>query len=95
MADERIERLTQLLDEAESAHGTYEQEQLGGQRDEQWARWYAEYLVEHDLGGVLGTTPTIEEVDAVLTEATEDLEREGGDREWSEFAAERVVSRLG
>ena len=95
MADERIERVTQLLDEAESAHGTYEQEQLGGQRDEQWARWYAEYVVERDLGGVLGTTPTIEEVDAVLTEATEDLEREGGDREWSEFAAERVVSRLG
>jgi hypothetical protein len=95
MADEQIERVTQLLDEAESAHGTYEQEQLGGQRDEQWASWYAGHVIEHDLGGLLGTTPTIEEVAAVLTEATADLEREGGDREWSEFAAERVVDRLG
>ena len=58
-------------------------------------RWYAGYVVEHDLGGVLGTTPTIEEIAAVLTEATADLEREGGDREWSEFAAERAVDRLG
>ena len=59
MADERIERVSQLLDEAESAHATYEQEQLGGQRDEQWANWYAGYVIEHELGGVLGTTPTI------------------------------------
>jgi hypothetical protein len=95
MADERIERVTQLLDEAESAHATYEQEQLGGQRDEQWTSWYAGHVVEHDLGAVLGTTPTIEDVAAVLTEATDDLEREGGGREWSEFAAERVVDRLG
>ena len=95
MADERIERVSQLLDEAESAHATYEQEQLGGQRDEQWANWYAGYVIEHELGGVLGTTPTIEEVAAVLTEATADLERAGGDRAWSGFAAERVVDRLG
>jgi hypothetical protein len=95
MADERIERGTLLLDAAESAHATYEQEELGGQRDEQWAIWYAGHVMEHDLGGVLGTTPTIEEVAAVLTEATADLEREGGHREWSEFAAERVVDRLG
>ena len=95
MADERIERVSQLLDEAESAHATYEQEQLGGQRDEQWASWYAGYVIEHELGGVLGTTPTIEEVAAVLTEATADLERAGGDRAWSGFAAERVVDRLG
>ena len=95
MADERIERVSQLLDEAESAHATYEQEQLGGQRDEQWASWYAGYVIEHELGGVLGTTPTIEEVAAVLTEATADLERAGEDRAWSGFAAERVVDRLG
>jgi hypothetical protein len=95
MAGERIERVSELLDEAESAHATYEQEQLGGQRDEQWASWYAGHVLEHDLGGVLGTTPTIEEIAAALREATADLEREGGDGAWSEFAAERVVDRLG
>jgi hypothetical protein len=95
MADERVEPVSELLDEAESAHATYEQEHLGGQRDEQWASWYAGHVVEHDLGGVLGTTPAIDEIAAVLTEATPDLEREGEDREWSELAAQRVVDRLG
>lgn len=39
------EELTGLLREAEKAHGKYETEELGGVRDEEWARWYAEFIV--------------------------------------------------
>ena len=39
------EELTGLLQEAEAAHGVYESEELGGVRDEEWAAWYAEFIV--------------------------------------------------
>jgi hypothetical protein len=39
------EELTRLLREAEQAHGKYETEELGGVRDEEWAAWYAEFIV--------------------------------------------------
>ena len=39
------EELTGLLREAETAHGQYEKEELGGVRDEEWASWYAEFIV--------------------------------------------------
>jgi len=39
------EELTRLLREAEAAHGVYEKEELGGVRDEEWATWYAEFIV--------------------------------------------------
>jgi len=40
------EKLTRLLREAEEAHGQYEREELGGARVEEWAPWYAGYIVE-------------------------------------------------
>ena len=39
------EALADLLREAEAAHGKYEAEELGGVRDEQWADWFAEFIV--------------------------------------------------
>ena len=38
-------RALALLREAEAAHGKYETEELGGVRDEEWAAWYAEFIV--------------------------------------------------
>lgn len=94
MADERTSTVAKLLDETESEHGAYERDELGGERDEQWATWYARYALDHDLGGTLGTSPGIEELAGVLTEATDAHEREGSDQGWSEFAAAMVVDRL-
>jgi hypothetical protein len=39
------EELARLLRDAEAAHGEYERDQLGGVRDEEWAVWYAEFIV--------------------------------------------------
>jgi hypothetical protein len=46
MAELTKEGLTRLLQEAEQAHGKYEKEELGGVRDEEWAPWYAEFIVK-------------------------------------------------
>ena len=40
------EELADLLRKAEAAHGKYEQEELGGVRDEEWASWYAAFIVD-------------------------------------------------
>jgi hypothetical protein len=40
------EELTDLLRAAEAAHGQYEKTVLGGVRDEEWAPWYAEFIVD-------------------------------------------------
>jgi hypothetical protein len=45
LADLTKEELTRLLREAEEAHGQYEKEELGGERDAEWAPWYAEFIV--------------------------------------------------
>jgi hypothetical protein len=39
------EELARYLRAAEAAHGKYETEELGGVRDEEWAEWYAEFIV--------------------------------------------------
>jgi hypothetical protein len=44
IADLTKEELTLLLREAEKAHGEYEKK-LGGERDADWASWYAEFIV--------------------------------------------------
>jgi hypothetical protein len=45
LADLTKEELARLLREAEKAHGQYEKEELGGERDADWASWYAEFIV--------------------------------------------------
>jgi hypothetical protein len=57
MADLTKEQLTDLLREAEAAHGKYETEELGGVRDEEWAAWYAEFIVNKLREGEQGETP--------------------------------------
>ena len=48
MASDEItsEEMAGLLREAEAAHGVYEREELNGVRDEEWAEWYADYIVD-------------------------------------------------
>ena len=45
LGDLTKEDLTGLLREAEKAHGQYEREELGGERDADWPSWYAEFIV--------------------------------------------------
>jgi hypothetical protein len=42
--DVSVDRLAELLREAEAAHGEYEREL--GHRDEDWPTWYARYIVD-------------------------------------------------
>jgi hypothetical protein len=39
------DQLARLLRDAEKAHGEYEKEELGGERDADWPSWYADFIV--------------------------------------------------
>jgi hypothetical protein len=45
LVDLTKEELARLLREAEKAHGQYEKEKLGGERDADWPAWYAEFMI--------------------------------------------------
>lgn len=88
-------RIAELLSETAEAHHGYEEDALGGERDEEWARWYADRLLERRLGDLVERTPSAEELAALLEEATEAREREGAAKEWPQFATDWIVERLG
>lgn len=46
-------QISALLSRAEAAHSKYEQQELGGKRDEKWPQWYATYLVRNGLPSLL------------------------------------------
>ena len=71
------------LTAAGSAHHDYEQDALGGERDQRWAGWYAAYVL-----GQLGdfTTPTL---------LAKWLEGAPSGDDWAQSAAKHVKRELG
>lgn len=96
-SDPRVEAVTALLLEAESAHGTYEALDLGGVYDQDWANWYAEYAIEHGLSDVLGHATPLDQVGPLLAAAYAEFEKldPRPDRaQWAMYLARRVVDDL-
>ena len=94
---DRIEAVTTLLTEAESAHGTYEALDLGGVYDRDWATWYAEYAIEHGLPEILGHATPLDRVGPLLASAYAEFEQldPRPDRgEWAGYIARRIVEDL-
>jgi hypothetical protein len=96
-SDPRVEAVTALLLEAESAHGTYEALDLGGVYDQEWASWYAEYAIEHGLSDILGHPAPLDRVSPLLAAAYaefEQLDPRPDRAEWAAHLARRVVEDL-
>lgn len=96
-SDPRVEAVTALLLEAESAHGTYEALDLGGVYDQDWATWYAEYAIEHGLSEIVGHPTPLDRVGPLLAESYAEFERldPRPDRaEWASHLARRMVENL-
>ena len=94
---DRVEAITNLLTEAESAHGTYEALDLGGVYDRDWASWYAEYLIEHGLAELVGHATPLDRVGPFLANAYaefEQLEPRPDRNEWAAYIARRIVEDL-
>lgn len=68
-------RLTDLLNEAQRAHGEYEATELNGVFDEGWPQWYGAYIVDHGLSETVGQNVTAEQAAAHLASAYAEYER--------------------
>jgi len=85
-----------LLREAETAHGVYEKDVLGGVFDEDWAAWYAAYLLDNDLRDHL---PGAEGLDgdtlaAMLARLAADYEQGEEVSPWPDVYAKGIVSNF-
>ena len=94
MASEREVTLAARLSQAEAAHGVYEREQLAGVFDEEWPRWYAEYLVAHGVSEVAPELADVERLTVMLAACDAAHRSEGSSEEWEPFYARRMLSGL-
>lgn len=89
---ERHAALAALLSDAGDAHGAYERDALGGRYDDDWATWYAAYLVAHGFADALGRPITAEEVRDLLIACDRAHKAEGITTPWPDDYARRIAA---
>ena len=94
-ADQR-QSVAALLGEAEEAHGVYETNELGGVYDEAWPDWYAQWLVDHGLGVVLGREISVDRLADLLRGSFEDFKTLDPSMagSWGAYTARRIANEL-
>ena len=96
MAADRIAVVTALLVETMKAHGAYEATELEGVYDQDWARWYAGYAVDHGMGKLIGLDVSGDRLAELLASSNVEYERAEPDaREpWAAYTARRITAEL-
>jgi hypothetical protein len=93
MTDANQAAIVALLQETESAHGSYESTVLGGIRDEAWARWYADDLLHRGLAKRLGEPHlSAESLATRLTQLDAEYRRVQPNVPWTEYYAARLAT---
>jgi hypothetical protein len=85
-----------LLVEASEAHDTYEKAELDGVYDQDWAQWYATYVIEHGLSLLLRHAVTVPQLADFLAETNLDYQRvdRESDSDWATYTSRRLASEL-
>lgn len=91
MQDQIIAAIRQLLSQTEQAHGQYEESELRGQYDENWAAWYASYLAENGLGQLLQVPLSAREIQTFLTESYLQFRQTETSLDWSNYTAQQML----
>jgi hypothetical protein len=83
-----------LLREAETAHGAYETNVLGGVFDEDWPAWYAAYLLDHGLADHLpgGQSLDVATLTAMLARLAAAYEQGEQASPWPDVYARGIVA---
>jgi hypothetical protein len=95
-ADNRVARLAEVLMQTKQAHGRFEVEELGGQADEDWPGWYAQYLrdnrlLEPILGPDLPDSLT-SGLKQALTQADSRYAAGARDEPWTDYYARYLIA---
>jgi hypothetical protein len=83
-----------LLEEAAETHHRVFRITQGA--DDDWASWYADWLLDHsELPRLLGSPPVRSHLVHALVQADREHGARGGDRPWPVFYADRLWSEFG
>lgn len=94
MTDLLQQRVAALLKDAATAHHKYEEEELGGVRDEQWADWYAAHLLANGLDGLLASQMDAEELSSALSEISAAQKAAANTEDWAAYTAAALTARM-
>jgi hypothetical protein len=84
-------RLAGLLSEAAEAHHQYETDVLKGERDNDWAGWYAEYLLQHGAGDALNPPLAVDQLATKLAESAAAFAEQKPAGSWQDYYAGQLV----
>jgi hypothetical protein len=95
-AADRIDAVSALLVQTMEAHGKYEERELNGVYDEEWARWYAAYAVEHGIGSLIGHDVTAAQLGRFLASSYEEFKQTEPvpAESWQSYTARRIAEEL-
>ena len=85
--------LTDLLSQAGGAHHVFEQTVLKGVYDKEWSAWYAEWIIQHGLNALLGTTMNVPQLATLLDDINEQHKKSSAGLDWAEFTAVELLKR--
>jgi hypothetical protein len=94
MADLVQQKIAIMLAAAQRAHHSYQERELNGKRNDQWPAWYADYLITNGLGGLLGHELDVDELAELLETCNRQFEAEGGQGNWQDYTANRLLLNL-
>ena len=94
MALDRVDEIAHLLEQAGQAHGKYEQTELKGVYDQNWALWYAGYVVEQGVSALIGHAVTVDQVARFFTDTYADFQKANSREPWAAYTARRMHAEL-
>lgn len=96
MAADRVEEVTALLVQTMEAHGKYEETELNGVYDQDWASWYAAYAAEHGIGSLIGRDVTADQLGQFLANSNNDFKRAEPtpSESWQSYTARRITEDM-
>ena len=92
--EDKIRQVTDLFEQTDSAHHSYQSKVLKGNQDIHWSEWYAEYLIGHGFDLLMEDRLATELLVSFLRKSREDHRSSGSKLSWKEFAAREIVERL-
>lgn len=83
-----------LLIQSEQAHGQHERSVLNGIYDQNWATWYAQYAIEHNIYKYLDRQLSIEQLSQFLSQSYDQYKAERPQQSWATYTAEKLVKEF-
>jgi hypothetical protein len=96
MTTQPSEAVTEMLLQAEAAHGVFEATELNGVYDKEWPRWYAAYAVGHGIGEFVGHVVSVDQLARFLATTFKEFEQADPkpSEPWAAYIARRIVADL-